>query len=68
MTYASDPDGVLGGLEYSPEYGGGSLNNYQPDLVEGETYTTGGICSVNGYATENSCIRAGGTWYPPETI
>tara|TARA_R100000152_G_C6781195_1_gene215199 strand:- start:1874 stop:3070 length:1197 start_codon:yes stop_codon:yes gene_type:complete len=62
---AYDPDGESGGLPYSDDYMPGT---YQPDLVEGENYTTGGVCSLSDYKTENSCIKAGGTWYPPETI
>ncbi len=62
---AYDNDGEFGGLPYSDDYMPGS---HQPDLVEGENYTTGGVCSLSDYKTENSCIKAGGTWYPTETV
>ena len=68
LTYAWDINATLGGLNWSEEYSGGPDGNHKPALVEGETYTTGGVCSLSNYHTEDSCIRAGGTWYPTETI
>ena len=62
---AYDPDGESGGLPYSDDYLPGQM---QPDLVEEETYIIGGVCSLSHYKTQDSCMRAGGTWYPPETI
>ena len=53
--YPQDAFRISGSL-----YGGADMNN----LVENETYTKGGVCSILQHATEESCLKAGGTWYP----
>ena len=68
LTYAYDPNGNRGGLPWDENYFQGALGNQKPDLVDGETYISGGVCSVSKYHTKDSCLRGGGIWHDTRTI